>query len=166
MKNIPLPDNIDQLKALLRQQQVAVEQLNVTMKKQQARLRQYAGQVADYEQEIERLKAQLDKLRRMLFGQSSEKSRNKLENKIRQAEKRLAELENRLAAAKRCLQDDEPAVGTVEQAEPPVVVAPQDRPARRSRRQILPADLSRETRRIPPDRDCLPEMRRRPEGYE
>ena len=32
------------------------------MKKQQARLRQYAGQVADYEQEIERLKAQLDKL--------------------------------------------------------------------------------------------------------
>ncbi|EFB6678769.1 IS66 family transposase, partial [Escherichia coli] len=82
------------------------------MKKQQARLRQYAGQVADYEQEIERLKAQLDKLRRMLFGQSSEKSRNKLENKIRQAEKRLAELENRLAAAKRCLQDDEPAVGT------------------------------------------------------
>lgn len=39
MKNIPLPDNIDQLKALLRQQQVAVEQLNVTMKKQQARLR-------------------------------------------------------------------------------------------------------------------------------
>lgn len=129
MKNIPLPDNIDQLKALLRQQQVAVEQLNVTMKKQQARLRQYAGQVADYEQEIERLKAQLDKLRRMLFGQSSEKSRNKLENKIRQAE-------------------------------PPVAVAPQDRPARRSRRQILPADLSRETRRIPPDRDCLPEMRR------
>lgn len=59
----------------------------------------------------------------MLFGQSSEKSRNKLENKIRQAEKRLAELENRLAAAKRCLQDDEPTVSTVEQAEPPVAVA-------------------------------------------
>lgn len=111
MKNNPLPNDIDQLKALLCQQQAA-------MKKLQARLRQYAGQVAGYEQEIERLKAQLDKLRRMLFGQSSEKSRNKLENKIRQAEKRLAELENRLAAAKRCLQDDEPAVGTVEQAEP------------------------------------------------
>ncbi|EIZ1538725.1 IS66 family transposase zinc-finger binding domain-containing protein, partial [Escherichia coli] len=86
----------------------------------------------------------------MLFGQSSEKSRNKLENKIRQAEKRLAELENRLAAAKRCLQDDEPTVSTVEQAEPPVAVAPQDRPARRSRRQKLPADLPRETRRITP----------------
>lgn len=55
-----LPDDIEQLKAMLRQQQ--------------ARLRQYAGQVAGYEQEIERLKAQLDRLRRMLFGQSSEKN--------------------------------------------------------------------------------------------
>ncbi|WP_307781100.1 transposase [Shigella flexneri] len=47
--------------------------------------------VAGYEQEIERLKAQLDRLRRMLFGQSSEKKRHKLENQIRQAEKRLSE---------------------------------------------------------------------------
>lgn len=68
MKN-ELPDDIDQLKAMLR--------------KQQPLLRQYAGQVAGYELEINCLKAQLDKLRRMLFGQSSEKSRNKLENKIR-----------------------------------------------------------------------------------
>lgn len=69
-----LPDDIEQLKAMLRQQQ--------------ARLRQYAGQVTGYEQEIERLKAQLDRLRRMLFGQSSEKKRHKLENQIRQAENR------------------------------------------------------------------------------
>ncbi|EIQ26430.1 putative transposase [Shigella flexneri K-404] len=58
--NNELPDDIELLKAMLR--------------KQQSRLRQYACQVAGYEQEIERLKAQLDRLRRMLFGQSSEKS--------------------------------------------------------------------------------------------
>ncbi|RIF74419.1 IS66 family transposase, partial [Shigella boydii] len=46
-----LPDDIELLKAMLR--------------KQQSRLRQYACQVAGYEQEIERLKAQLDRLRRM-----------------------------------------------------------------------------------------------------
>lgn len=86
MKN-ELPDDIDQLKAMLRKQRTMLND-------QQTRLRQYAGQVAGYEQEINRLKAQLDKLRRMLFGQSSEKSRNKLENKIRQAEKRLSELES------------------------------------------------------------------------
>lgn len=86
MKN-KLPDDIDQLKAMLRKQRTMLND-------QQTRLRQYAGQVAGYEQEINRLKAQLDKLRRMLFGQSSEKSRNKLENKIRQAEKRLSELES------------------------------------------------------------------------
>ncbi|EAA2634390.1 IS66 family transposase, partial [Shigella flexneri] len=80
--NNELPDDIELLKAMLR--------------KQQSRLRQYACQVAGYEQEIERLKAQLDRLRRMLFGQSSEKKRHKLENQIRQAEKRLSELENRL----------------------------------------------------------------------
>ncbi|ENC4947828.1 IS66 family transposase, partial [Shigella sonnei] len=52
--NNELPDDIELLKAMLR--------------KQQSRLRQYACQVAGYEQEIERLKAQLDRLRRMLFG--------------------------------------------------------------------------------------------------
>ncbi|EGI92362.1 putative transposase [Shigella boydii 5216-82] len=49
--NNELPDDIELLKAMLR--------------KQQSRLRQYACQVAGYEQEIERLKAQLDRLRRM-----------------------------------------------------------------------------------------------------
>ena len=70
--NNELPDDIGLLKAMLRTQQ--------------SRLRQYACQVAGYEQKIERLKAQLDRLRRMLFGQSSEKKRHKLENQIRQAE--------------------------------------------------------------------------------
>lgn len=46
--NNELPDDIGLLKAMLRTQQ--------------SRLRQYACQVAGYEQEIERLKAQLDRL--------------------------------------------------------------------------------------------------------
>ena len=46
--NNELPDDIRLLKAMLRTQQ--------------SRLRQYACQVAGYEQEIERLKAQLDRL--------------------------------------------------------------------------------------------------------
>lgn len=129
MKN-ELPDDIDQLKAMLR--------------KQQARLRQYAGQVAGYEQEIERLKAQLDKLRRMLFGQSSEKNRNKMENKIRQAEKRLEELESRLNAAKSCLEDAEVAESDTTPEAPPVSAG------RRSSRKPLPATLPRETVRIEP----------------
>ncbi|EFH2664405.1 IS66 family transposase, partial [Escherichia coli] len=77
-----------------------IELLKAMLRKQQSRLRQYVCQVAGYEQEIERLKAQLDRLRRMLFGQSSEKKRHKLENQIRQAEKRLSELENRLNTAR------------------------------------------------------------------
>ncbi|MBK1755512.1 MAG: hypothetical protein JJO41_17535, partial [Escherichia coli] len=47
--NNELPDDIELLKAMLRTQQ--------------SRLRQYACQVTGYEQEIERLKAQLDRLR-------------------------------------------------------------------------------------------------------
>lgn len=46
--NNELPDDIELLKAMLRTQQ--------------SRLRQYACQVTGYEQEIERLKAQLDRL--------------------------------------------------------------------------------------------------------
>lgn len=147
MKN-ELPDDIDQLKAMLRTQQTMLND-------QQTRLRQYAGQVAGYEQEINRLKAQLDKLRRMLFGQSSEKSRNKLENKIRLAEKRLSELETRLEAAKSCLNDNEP----VQDATADAVDVPQtttEKPARHTARKPLPADLPRETQTLlPADNICL-----------
>lgn len=147
MKN-ELPDDIDQLKALLRKQQE-------TLKQQQTRLRQYAGQVAGYELEIERLKAQLDKLRRMLFGQSSEKSRHKLENKIRQAEKRLAELEARLNAAKSYLTEDAPESERVAG----VAAEPEKQPVpagRRTPRSPLPAELPRETRRIAPTETACP----------
>lgn len=149
-----LPDDIEQLKALLREQQAALQQQHTTMKKQQSRLRQYAGQVAGYELEINRLKAQLDKLRRMLFGQSSEKSRNKLENKILQAEKRMAELESRLKAAKNCLNDNEP----VPDVPVDTVTAPKttpEKPARNASRKPLPADLPRGTQALlPADSVC------------
>lgn len=149
-----LPDDIEQLKVMLREQQAVLQQQHATMKIQQSRLRQYAGQVAGYELEINRLKAQLDKLRRMLFGQSSEKSRNKLENKIRQAEKRLSELETRLEAAKNCLNDSEP----VPDASADAVTTsqtPTEKPARNASRKPLPADLPRETQTLlPADSVC------------
>ncbi|ELD4018271.1 IS66 family transposase [Salmonella enterica] len=147
MKN-ELPDDIDQLKAMLRKQRTMLND-------QQTRLRQYAGQLAGYEQEINRLKAQLDKLRRMLFGQRSEKSRNKLENKICQAEKRLAEQENRLEAAKDCLNDDKLVLDARTDAE----VAPQtqaENPVRNTSRKPLPADLPRETQTLQPADSVCP----------
>lgn len=149
-----LPDDIEQLKAMLREQQAALQQQHATMKKQQTRLRQYAGQVAGYELEINRLKAQLDKLRRMLFGQHSEKSRNKLENKILQAEKRLSELETRLEAAKNCLNGNEPVPDVPVDA----VTAPKttpEKPTRNTPRKLLPASLPRETQTLlPADSVC------------
>lgn len=139
-----LPDDIEQLKAMLRQQQ--------------ARLRQYAGQVAGYEQEIERLKAQLDKLRRMLFGQSSEKKRHKLENQIRQAEKRLSELENRLNTARSYLEDAAAVTESPEAShlpESPVADSPVAA-RRKSSRKPLPAELPRETHRLLPAETACP----------
>lgn len=139
-----LPDDIEQLKAMLRQQQ--------------ARLRQYAGQVAGYEQEIERLKVQLDRLRRMLFGQSSEKKRHKLENQIRQAEKRLSELESRLDTARSYLEDAAAVTESPETGAPPEPSV-MDNPgvaSRKSSRKPLPAELPRETHRLPPEETVCP----------
>lgn len=112
------------------------------------------GLVAGYEQEIERLKAQLDKLRRILFGQSSEKQRNRLEKKIREAEKRLEELASRLNAAKRCLEDEpvEPETDTS-----PETPAGKPGPGGRSSpRKPLPATLPRETVRVEPTETVCP----------
>ncbi len=149
MKN-ELPDDIDQLKAMVHQQQAMLKQ-------QQTQLRIYVGHVAGYEREIERLKAKLDKQRRMLFGQSSEKLRNKLEKKIRETEKRLGEMEDRLNTAKGCLEAAAAVTG-----EPDVNVVPQtpaEKPAstkRPSSRKRLPAELPRETVRIEPTETVCP----------
>lgn len=147
MKN-ELPDDIDELKAMLRKQRTMLND-------QQTRLRQYAGKVAGYEQEINRLKAQLDKLRRMLFGQSSEKSRNKLENKIRQAEKRLSELESRLEAAKTCLNGNEPVPDTPADTVAVSQTTP-EKSTRHTARKQLPANLPRETQTLLPGTSVCP----------
>ncbi|EGC1290758.1 IS66 family transposase [Salmonella enterica] len=153
-----LPDDIEQLKAMLHEQQAALQQQYAIMKKQQTRLRQYAGQVAGYELEIERLRAQLDRLRRMLFGQSSEKKRHKLENQIRQAEKRLSELENRLNTARSYLEDAAAATESPEtsssSAEP--VVDKSAVASRKSSRKSLPAELPRETLYLLPAETVCP----------
>lgn len=142
--NNELPDDIELLKAMLR--------------RQQSRLRQYACQVAGYEQEIERLKAQLDRLRRMLFGQSSEKKRHKLENQIRQAEKRLSELENRLNTARNLLEDASSVTDSPDTSPPsenPIASKPEF-PGRKSSRKPLPAEHPRETHRLLPAETSCP----------
>lgn len=111
--------------------------------------------MAGYEQEINRLKAQRDKLRRMLFGQRSEKSRNKLTNKIRQAEKRLAELESRPEAAKTCLNGNEPVPDTPADTVAVSQTTP-EKPARHIARKLLPADLPRETQTLLPATSVCP----------
>lgn len=145
-----LPDNIKQLKALALQQQLLLKQL-------QAQVRRYEGQVAGYEREIEHLKSHMDKLKRMLFGQSSETLRNKLEKKIREAEKRLGEMECRLNTAKGCL---EVAAAVTAESDADVAVEESTEktatPHRPSSRQPLPVELPCETVRIEPlDKVCL-----------
>lgn len=81
-----LPNDINQLKALLFKQSKVLEQLEIQNK-------QLAVLNADYTTEIARLTAQLDKLRRMTFGQSTEK----VERKIQKVEKRLKELQDEAA---------------------------------------------------------------------
>lgn len=113
--NTPLPDDIEALKALLREQQAVSQR---------------------FEREIEKLKAQIDKLRRMLFGQSSEKQRLKTERQLRQAEKQLTELESQLRNTRFGLPDTGAA----------------DHPGRKP----LPAGLPRETRVLPPAESVCP----------
>lgn len=83
--NNTLPDDIEQLKALLIAQQAAIVRLS--------------GEITGYAREIGSLRALVAKLQRMLFGRSSEKNREKIEKKIARAETRITELQNRLGEA-------------------------------------------------------------------
>ncbi|EOB5906791.1 transposase, partial [Escherichia coli] len=58
-----------------------------------------SGEITGYAREISSLRALVAKLQRMLFGRSSEKSREKIEKKIARAETRITELQNRLGEA-------------------------------------------------------------------
>ncbi len=83
--NNTLPDDIEQLKALLIAQQAVIVRLS--------------GEITGYAREISSLRALVAKLQRMLFGRSSGKSREKIEKKIARAETRITELQNRLGEA-------------------------------------------------------------------
>ncbi len=85
LEGIALPDDIEQLKALLVAQQAIIVRLS--------------GEITGYAREIGSLRALVAKLPRMLFGRSSEKNREKIEKKIAQAEKRITDLQNRLGEA-------------------------------------------------------------------
>lgn len=118
-----LPGDIDALKALLLQRDGEVQQLRATVStlEQSLSIRTL---------EIEQLKLQLAKLKRMQFGRKSEK----LDRKIEQLETRLEDL----------IAED----GASEQASP---AASQ----RKSVRQPLPAHLPREDRLLEPaDQAC------------
>lgn len=94
----------------------------------------------------------------MLFGQSAEKKRHKLENQIRQAEKRLAELENRLNAARNHLGNASSVTDlpdTCSLSENPGASKPES-PRRKSSRKALPAELPRETHRLLPVETSCP----------
>ncbi len=75
--NSPLPDDINELKRLLAEQEV----LNRTL----------LEKLADREREIDKLQAQLDKFRRMNFGSRSEK----ISRRIAQMEADLNRLKKR-----------------------------------------------------------------------
>lgn len=83
--NSELPDDIEQLKALLVAQQAVIVRLS--------------GEITGYAREIDSLRTLVAKLQRMLFGRSSEKNREKIEKKIAQAEKRITELQYRFGEA-------------------------------------------------------------------
>ena len=78
--NTMLPDDIDQLKALILTKQTVIVRLS--------------GEITGYGREIASLTVQIAKLQRMLFGQTSEKKREK----IAQAEKRITALQEKLGA--------------------------------------------------------------------
>lgn len=93
-------------------------------------------QLLDRDDEVESLRLQLEKLRRMLFGRSSEKVRQQIE----QLELRLEDLES--AKAERLHRAEAPRPETA-------------REPRSSR--SLPEHLPRETERHLPEHDCCPE---------
>lgn len=118
-----LPDDIEQLKRLLAEQ----EALNSVL---QAKLE-------EREREIDRLLAQLDKLRRMNFGSQSEK-----------ISRRIAQTEAELKALQ---QDSDAITGRVDDPEVP-------RPLRQTRtRKPFPESLPRDEKRLLPAETCCPD---------
>ncbi|KHD27031.1 IS66 family transposase zinc-finger binding domain-containing protein, partial [Xenorhabdus nematophila] len=85
----PFPDDIAQLKGLLREQMAA----NKILAGNNLLLSQ---RVASYASEISRLKARVVKLQRMQFGQSSEKIWQKAERQIREVQAHISHLQEEM----------------------------------------------------------------------
>ena len=121
--NSPLPDDINELKRLLAEQ----EALNRTL----------LEKLADREREIDKLQAQLDKLRRMNFGSRSEK-----------VSRRIAQMEADLKALQK---ESDTLTGRVDD---PAV----QRPLRQTRtRKPFPESLPRDEKRLLPAASCCPD---------
>ncbi|ECI3497666.1 IS66 family transposase, partial [Salmonella enterica subsp. salamae] len=121
--NSPLPDDINELKRLLAEQ----EALN----------RALLEKLADREREIDKLQAQLDKLRRMNFGSRSEK-----------ISRRIAQME---ADLNRLQKESDTLTGRVDD---PAV----QRPLRQTRtRKPFPESLLRDEKRLLPAEPCCPD---------
>ncbi|HFW5393681.1 TPA: IS66 family transposase [Salmonella enterica subsp. enterica serovar Waycross] len=126
--NTTLPDDIEQLKALILAQQAVIERLS--------------GEITGYGREISTLTAQIAKLQRMLFGQSSEKNREKIEKKIAQAEKRITALQEKL--------------GTVQSQLTSMAGGAGNKTSDSPTRKALPAILTRDRKVIPPQETECP----------
>ncbi|WP_133523182.1 IS66 family transposase [Buttiauxella sp. JUb87] len=125
--NDELPDDINLLKSLLREQRAQNQHLS--------------GLVTSYRLDIDKLKAHIDKLQRMVFGSRSEKTRDKATKLLRKVEKRLTALQAEMGVV--LGPDPDPAVPRVLQQS--------------ARRKPLPAHLPRETQRIEPEETCCPD---------
>lgn len=79
-----LPDDIEQLKALLREQRAQNQRLS--------------GLVTSYRHEIDKLKAHIAKLQRIVFGSRSEKTRDKAARLLSKAKKRQEGLQAEIEA--------------------------------------------------------------------
>jgi len=126
-----LPDDVDALKSLLLEAQVALLEARTSI----AQMRQ---DMAERDLEIERLKAQIDKLKRMQFGRKSEK----LDRQIQRLEAELEEL-----TASRGVADVQEA-----QADPAKAAANAGR--KPATREALPEHLPREDRVLEPEPTC------------
>ena len=122
-----LLDDVNALKALLLQRDSEMAQLRSTVSTLEQAL-SVRGL------EIEQLKLQLAKLKRMQFGRKSEK----IDRKIEKIDRKIEQLETRL-------EDLVAEEGANEQQAPPSA------PRRKSERQPLPAHLPREERVLEPD---------------
>lgn len=121
-----LPDDIAALKAMLLSRDAALLASEV-------RVAHLAAELSTRTAEIEHLKLVLAKLRRMLFGRSSEK----LDQQIEQLELQLEELEAEQAVAE--------------------AQAPAEAPRKKAERKPLPPQLPREERVRMPAGDACPD---------